>query len=578
VKSKQPKPNERLKRARESRGWSQAYVAAAIGTDEKSVGRWERGEHNPTPYYRQKLCELFGKSAEELGFLEDEHLVQQSDAQLIAQERPASSSSYDLYDPAIPPLPNQRRGLVGRQTLLDTLAELLCTGHCVALSGLPGVGKTALAITLVHHPRVRETFCDGVLWAGLGPRPNVPGHLNRWGSLLGLPVIDDAIENGLEARALALHAAIGVRRMLLVVDDAWEVESAKPFKIGGPNCSFLITTRVARIGISLDITGNDLCTVPELDDSAGLILLSQLVPDLVDHDKYAAQTLVQEVGGLPLALTLMGKHLLAEAHSRQPRRLLAAVARLHDATQRLILSDITSPIDRPPYLPVNTPLTLKAAIAVSDMRLEERERSVLRALSVFPAKPNSFSEEAALMVSQAEPEALDVLCDAGLLESNSPGRYTLHQTIADYAGTHLTEVLAGERLVVYCISFIENNVANYEALELECHNLLAGLKYAFEYGMHVLLIRGVNQFAPFLLARGLYDLALLHLQRAHQFAIWSADKRSQATLLLYLGKIMYQKGDYSQAKVYLSDGLILAREGAYAELVNQLFTLLRLLD
>jgi transcriptional regulator with XRE-family HTH domain len=575
VKSKQPEPNERLKRARESRGWSQADVAAAVGTDEKSVGRWERGEHNPTPYYRKKLCELYNKSAEELGFLKNEAPVLPSDALPVEQEQLAPSS---LYDPAIPPLPNQRRGLVGRQSLLDLLAEQLCAGRSVALSGLPGVGKTALAITLVHHPRVREIFCDGVLWAGLGPRPNVAGHLNRWGALLGLPVMDAAVENSLEARALALHAAIGMHRMLLVVDDAWEIESAKPFKIGGPYCAFLITSRFPRIGIALDIAIDGLCTVPELDDSAGLILLSQLVPDLVNHDKYTAQTLVQEVGGLPLALTLMGKHLLAEAHSRQPRRLLAAVARLHDATQRLLLSDIQSPVERSPSLPDNTPLSLKAAIAVSDMRLDERARSVLRTLSVFPAKPNSFSEEAALMVSQAEPEAIDVLCDAGLLESNSPGRYTLHQTIADYAGTHLTEVLASERLVVYCISFIESNVANYEALELECHNLLAGLKYAFEYGMHVLLIRGVNLFAPFLLARGLYDLALLHLQRAHQVAIWSADKRSLTTLLLYLGKIMYLKGDYSPAKVYLSDGLILAREGAYDELASQLLGLLRALD
>jgi tetratricopeptide (TPR) repeat protein len=170
---------------------------------------------------------------------------------------------------------------------------------------------------------------------------------------------------------------------------------------------------------------------------------------------------------------------------------------------------------------------------------------------------------------------LDVLYDAGLLESSGPGRYTLHQTIADYAETHLTEVQASERLVTYCIAFIESHVADYEALELECHNLLAGLKYAFEHGMHVLLIRGINQFAPFLLARGLYDLALFHLKRALQVAIWSAGKRSQATILLYLGKIMYQKGEYSEAEVYLRDGLILAREGGYRTLSIELLILLR---
>ncbi len=139
----------------------------------------------------------------------------------------------------------------------------------------------------------------------------------------------------------------------------------------------------------------------------------------------------------------------------------------------------------------------------------------------------------------------------------------------------MTEILASERLVIYCIAFIESHVANYEALELECHNLLAGLRYAFEHDMHVLLMRGINKFAPFLLARGLYDLALFHLQRAYQVAIWSADKRSLTMILLYLGKIMYQKCEYSQAEVHLREGLILAREGEYRELSMQLLALLR---
>jgi transcriptional regulator with XRE-family HTH domain len=561
------KPNTHLKQERERRGWSQARVAEAVGTDTKTVGRWERGVSSPYPYSREKLCKLFGKSAEELGFLEDEHLI-------LPVDTPSVASPFPVYDPAIPPSPNQGRRLVGRQALLDTLAEQLCSDRCIALSGLPGVGKTALAIALVHHPRVREIFYDGVLWAGLGPRPNVLWHLNRWGTVLELPVIEAAMENSLEARADALHTAIGMRRMLLVVDDVWEIEAALPFKIGGPHCAFLVTTRSPRIALKIAHVG--VHTVPELHDSAGLILLSQLVPDIVTHDKHAAQTLVQIVGGLPLALTLIGKHLYTEAHSGQPRRVRDAIVRLRDVTQRLIISEHQAPPERSPSLASGTPLSLQSAIAVSDMQLEEQARIVLRALSVFPAKPNSFSEEAALMVSQAPPEALDVLCDAGLLESSGPGRYTLHQTIADYAETHLTEILASERLVIYCIAFIESHVANYEALELECHNLLAGLKYAFEYGMHVLLIRGINMFAPFLLARGLYDVALFHLQRAHQVAIWSSDKRSLTTILLYLGKIMYQKGEYNQADVSLREGLILAREGEYHELSSQLLSLLRL--
>jgi transcriptional regulator with XRE-family HTH domain len=65
--------NRRLKQARELRGWSQAKVAEQIGTDATTVSRWERGLFSPTPYFRERLCALFGKNAEELGLLESSH-------------------------------------------------------------------------------------------------------------------------------------------------------------------------------------------------------------------------------------------------------------------------------------------------------------------------------------------------------------------------------------------------------------------------------------------------------------------------------------------------------------------------
>ncbi len=61
-----------LKLERERRGWSRRYVAERIGGDLQSVGRWERGESFPNPYYRQHLCELFEKDAVSLGLLPGE--------------------------------------------------------------------------------------------------------------------------------------------------------------------------------------------------------------------------------------------------------------------------------------------------------------------------------------------------------------------------------------------------------------------------------------------------------------------------------------------------------------------------
>src|SRR5689334_1447417 len=62
-------PNTRLKAQRLKKNWTQVYVATMIGTSDVEVSRWETGASIPTLYFREKLCELFGKTAEELGFV-----------------------------------------------------------------------------------------------------------------------------------------------------------------------------------------------------------------------------------------------------------------------------------------------------------------------------------------------------------------------------------------------------------------------------------------------------------------------------------------------------------------------------
>ena len=64
-------PNEQLRHQREIYGWSRNYVAEKLESDPRTVARWERGKTLPSPYYRQKLCELFGKKADELGLMKD---------------------------------------------------------------------------------------------------------------------------------------------------------------------------------------------------------------------------------------------------------------------------------------------------------------------------------------------------------------------------------------------------------------------------------------------------------------------------------------------------------------------------
>ena len=64
-----------LKVERELRGWSQATVAEALNTTVRTVSRWEQGQTLPYPFYREQLCELFGKDARQLGLLPEREEV-----------------------------------------------------------------------------------------------------------------------------------------------------------------------------------------------------------------------------------------------------------------------------------------------------------------------------------------------------------------------------------------------------------------------------------------------------------------------------------------------------------------------
>ena len=564
-----PQPRLRLTEARISRGWSQREVARRINTTYVNISRWERGITRPTPYFRRKLCQLFGKSEQELDL---EPIFEEAiTAPSTSSPSPTPPPRNAVYDPSIPLLPAVR--LVGRDNELAHIRERLCFGGNVALTalnGLPGVGKTALAIALAHDQEIRKHFHDGILWAGLGPHPNRAGLLSHWGTLLGVEALEIAMLSSSEAWARALHNAIGGRSMLLIIDDAWKLEDALTFKVGGPNCAHLVTTRFPTIATGISNGGTTV--IHELDEEESMTLLKQLAPGVVEREVRRAHDLVHAVGGLPLALRLMGNYLRNVAYGGQPRRVHTALQRLSDAEERLQIGEPQGPVESHPSLSANTPLSLLSVFAVTDQQLDEQTRAALYAVATFPAKPHSFSEEAALTVANCSVETIDALIDAGLLESSGPGRYLLHQTIADYGRMHLQDDSVYDRLIAYATRYVQTHKKDYELLEQESSVFLAVLEIAHELGRQAELVRGVVAFAPFLLLRGFYDLAEQHLQRAYEAAAVLGNLRGISSALLYLGEIAQKRGDFAQAEASYQEGLTLARQLEDPERISALLT------
>lgn len=461
-------PNMLLRKARQERGWSQKELADLIGVPQPfMISRWENGTARPGPAYRKKLSSIFDKKYEELGLHIFVSLVMPEEAQ-----KPAP-----ILDPTIPMRQPGAPTLIGRDLLLTQIKRDLCSDNndiFIGINGLPGVGKTALTRELVTDCEVQEHFSDGVLWATLGPQPDLSTHLQRWGNLLGMKAPDAANLQGCAAWIQALRQAIGARQMFLILDDVWHIEDALTCMIGNSRCAYVLTTRIPEVATRF--AGKQALHLPELTPDSSMQLLGQMLPVLIEQERPVLAQLALATGGLPLILTLIGNYLLVQIRHRQQRRIQHALRQLQQPEARMRLIQPQARTGYGQTVLIDMPLNVQTIIGMSETLLDTSSRQALYALSVFPAKPATFSEEAALAVTATSRDAFDRLIDAGLVECNEEDRYQLHPSIVDYARTQAANTQAEKRFLTYVFTYIRKHLGNKKLLEQEASIILAALK------------------------------------------------------------------------------------------------------
>lgn len=215
-------------------------------------------------------------------------------------------------EPARPPfqLPCEGEAFTGREPEAAALRSLLTAdapSRPVVISGMGGVGKTALAVHVAH--RVREAYPDGALFADLrgycvGGARTAHELLARFLSDLG--VRHDSLPDDTDDRALLFRTALAERRVLLVLDNARNAAHvAALLPAGGPSAA-LITSRQ----LLADLPGAVKVPLAPLAESDQHALLARLCgEERVRREPEALADIMTACGGLPLALHIVGGRL-----------------------------------------------------------------------------------------------------------------------------------------------------------------------------------------------------------------------------------------------------------------------------
>ncbi|MFG1708640.1 BTAD domain-containing putative transcriptional regulator [Nonomuraea sp. M3C6] len=201
-------------------------------------------------------------------------------------------------------LPDEVTGFVGRQAELALLDLAVGRGATVvAIDGMAGVGKTALALHWAHLNR--DMFSDGRLYVNLGGQtstspPRSADVLSRILRSFGEP--EEEIPFDAERLTARYRELLAGRRTLVLLDHVRDAEQIRPLLAGVPGCVFVVTSRAPLDGLSHQ-PHHPQVHLDVLSPAEAGKLLEHLVGALrMSAEPEAAAELVRACAYLPLAL------------------------------------------------------------------------------------------------------------------------------------------------------------------------------------------------------------------------------------------------------------------------------------
>jgi tetratricopeptide (TPR) repeat protein len=509
-----------------------------------------------------------------------------------------------FHQPGPPPPGPVRAGLpqdtafTGREAELEAITGAVQgaarTGGVMAVHvivGMPGVGKTALAVHAAH--RLADRFPEGRLFLDLHAHTAGVPSTESAAALAALLVADgvDAryLPDDLDGRAALWRDRMAAKAVLLVLDNAASSDQVRPLLPGNPECLALITSRRHLGDLS---TGTVSLLLDRLPTGQARAMFGAAAAPRSVEDGPQVVELVELCGCLPLAISI-----LARVYAQHPSW---ALTDLIAETEQSLLH-ITAERD-----------SVAAAFDVSIRYLPPARRRFLALLGLHPgASIDPYAAAALTDITRQEATAhLVGLWRDNLLTEPGRHRYGMHDLIRTYAQDLAADTLTDDERdqaldrVLDHYRYIATDAARrltrrpwpqegdgpasrpsdaptpieytavLAAARAERANLTACLDHASTADRPARIVALTTGLAPLLRLDGPWTEALTRHATALSAAQHLGDRSEQARALTELGNIRRLTADYDGATEALDQALRLYRQLGYplgqANVLNEL--------
>lgn len=435
-------------------------------------------------------------------------------------------------------LPPRVDHFTNRETDMAQLREALQPGKVVTVCGLAGIGKSALAAEVVWQlapgGKPPYAFPDGIIFHSFYNQPKAELALEEIARAFG----EDPRQG---TPATAAKRALAGRQALLLLDGAENADNLPAVLAVRGRCGVLVTSRQRK---DAQAKRQDLSP---LTMAEGVTLLKAWAGEYA-ADECVAKQICNLLGGLPLAVRLVGRY-LAETEEDVADYLTWLSKTPLDA------------LDQGQRREESVPLLLKKSLdQVSDSAQQALAVAGILALSLFEREVVAFGLN--MSVSQVRP-LLGELVNYGLLVRSKKRCQVSHALVHTYARQRLTVTdRVVEQLATYYDRFARQQSesgawAQLDAERLHIMALLPQLMARKQWTAAGNLAGAIDRY---LNMQGYWRERLTVLEVGLKAARALQNRRNEGAFLGYLGATYNALGQMEQARHFCEQALVIARE------------------